>query len=102
MALAEDTAHEADEAQAVALLNAVLANSDDALVIVDDQGVLRYVSVGAQHLLDYDAEATVGTSIFSYLHEDDVESAVELFDRRLEYEGADLGHPMSIRHASGE
>ena len=84
-----------------ALLDALLANSSTAIVTIDDVGTIRYFSAGASLLLGCDAESTVGTSVFTFLHEDDVSDAAQLLVRRIEYEGADMGHEMRLRHSSG-
>ncbi len=86
----------------VALLDAVFRNSAEAVVITDGGGVLQYATTGAMMLTGHDAESMVGVSVFEFLHPDDVDAAVQLFARRLEYDGADLGHEIRLRHSSGE
>jgi len=84
-----------------AVLHALLANSTDAIVTVDSEGRIRFTSLGASHLLGYDNAATIGTSIFAYLHADDVHAAGQLFGQRLGYDGSDTGHERRLHHCRG-
>ncbi|MGI9646105.1 MAG: sensor domain-containing protein, partial [Ilumatobacteraceae bacterium] len=58
-------------------------------------------TAGVALLLGHDAAAAVGRPIFDYVHPDDVESSAQLFARRLEFDGADLGHETRLHHSSG-
>ncbi len=82
------------------LLDAVFGNSDEAAVIVDDGGMIKYVTPGTADLLGYDRSAAVGRSVFEFLHPDDVAKAAEIFVRRLQFHGADQGAELRIQHAS--
>lgn len=85
-----------------ALLDAVFANSREAVVVVDETADIVYASPGAGLLIGHNAAAKIGMSVFDFLHPDDVDAAAHLFVQRLAYDGADLGHEMRVRHASGE
>ena len=84
-----------------ATLDALFANSNEAVVVVDEAGLIRYVTPGVVLLTGYDAESAVGNSIFSYMHPDDVAGVAALFAQRLDYDGADLGHQLRLRSAVG-
>ena len=84
------------------LLDALFLNSPETIVIVSDDGSILYATAGLAMLLGHDAASAVGQSIFSYVHPSDVEAAADLFDRRLDYRGADLGHEVRIRSSSGD
>jgi diguanylate cyclase (GGDEF)-like protein/PAS domain S-box-containing protein len=84
------------------LLDAVFANSREAVVVVDEIGAIVYASPGAGMLLGHNAASKIGSSIFDFLHLEDVEAAAQLFVQRLAYDGADLGHVVRVRHSSGE
>lgn len=92
---------DATESCTVDLLDALLANSAEAIVTVDEAGEICYVSPGASLLMGYDSRCIVGDSVFGYLHPADVDTAAELFARRIAYAGPDLGHEMRILHAQG-
>ncbi len=85
-----------------ALLDAVFRNSSEAVVIADGVGAICYATAGATLLTGHDAESMIGSSVFDFLHPDDVVAAAQLFARRLEYDGADLGHEIRLRHSSGD
>ena len=84
------------------LLDAVFANSREAVVVVDETGQLVYASPGAGLLMGHNVASKIGSSVFDFLHVEDVEAAAQLFVQRLTYDGADFGHEVRIRHASGE
>ena len=88
--------------RATALLDAVFANSREAVVVVDETADIVYASPGAGLLIGHNAAAKMGMSVFDFLHPDDVDAAAHLFVQRLAYDGADFGHEMRVRHASGE
>jgi diguanylate cyclase (GGDEF)-like protein/PAS domain S-box-containing protein len=83
------------------LLDALFLNSPETIVIVAEDGSIRYATAGLAMLLGHDASGAINQSIFSYVHPADVEAAAQLFDRRLDFQGADLGHEVRIRHSSG-
>ena len=72
------------------------------MVVVDETADIVYASPGAGLLIGHNAAAKMGMSVFDFLHPDDVEAAAHLFVQRLAYDGADFGHEMRVRHASGE
>ncbi|MFP5488732.1 MAG: diguanylate cyclase, partial [Acidimicrobiia bacterium] len=84
------------------LLDAVLANSAEAIVVVDELGDILLATRGAAELLGHDPEAMIATSAFSYLHPDDVDDAADLFVQRLGYQGRDPGKEVRVRHSSGD
>lgn len=83
------------------LLDALLANSSEAIVVLDDRGVIQYLTPGAVLLLGYEPSSVLGSSVFSFLHPDDVGAASSLFEQRLDYEGSDFGHEVRVRCAAG-
>jgi diguanylate cyclase (GGDEF)-like protein/PAS domain S-box-containing protein len=85
-----------------ALLDALLANSPEAIVVVDDLGGIRFATRGVTELLGHAAGSLVGRSAFDFLHPDDLDGAAELFVQRLDYDGDDPGKDVRVRHSSGE
>ena len=84
------------------LLEAIFANSSEAIVIISEQGDVAFTTTGLAMLLGHDAEAAVGRSVFEFVHPDDLEQAADLFERRLEFTGSDLGYELRLRHSSGD
>jgi diguanylate cyclase (GGDEF)-like protein/PAS domain S-box-containing protein len=85
-----------------ALLDAILANSTEAIVVVDELGDIRFATRGVAELLGHDPDSAVGSSAFAFLHPDDVDDAADLFVQRLGYDGRDPGKEVRVRHSSGE
>jgi diguanylate cyclase (GGDEF)-like protein/PAS domain S-box-containing protein len=85
-----------------ALLDAMLANSAEAVVVVDELGDILMATRGTAQLLGHDTDAVIGASIFSFLHPDDVDAAADIFVQRLGYDGRDPGKELRVRHSSGE
>lgn len=83
-------------------LDAVLANSTEAIVIVDELGDILLATRGLADLLGHAPAALVGTSAFAHLHPDDVDVVADRFVQRLDYHGRDAGKDLRIRHATGE
>lgn len=86
----------------VALLDALFANSQDALVTVDESGVITYATPAIAQLLGFDSLGMMGESVFEFLHPDDLEVASDLFTRRLELEGSDQGKQVRVRNSTGD
>ena len=84
------------------LIDALLVNSRDAIITINADGTICYLSAGATLLLGYDAETSVGTSVLAYVHPDDVELAAGLLQRRLDWDGVALSHQWTVRHSIGE
>ena len=85
-----------------ALLDAILANSAEAIVVVDELGDIQFATRGVAELLGHDLDSMVGTSAFGYVHPDDVEDTADLFVQRLDYDGRDPGKDVRVRHSSGD
>ncbi|HSJ91629.1 MAG TPA: PAS domain S-box protein, partial [Ilumatobacter sp.] len=84
------------------LLDAILANSTEAIVVVDELGDIRFATRGVAALLGHDPDSLVGASAFGFLHPDDVDDAADLFAQRLDYDGRDPGKEVRVRHSAGE
>ena len=102
MSIASRAPHASDEAATRELLDAILTNSVEAIVVVDELGDIRFATRGVAALLGHDPEFLVGTSAFAFLHPDDVDDAADLFIQRLDYDGLDPGKEVRVRHSSGD
>ncbi|MUV87154.1 PAS domain S-box protein [Natronomonas sp. CBA1123] len=65
-------------------LRALLDHAQDKIVVIDENGVYRYVNAAVERLLGYTTEEFVGTNTFEYMHPDDREDVREAFGRLLE------------------
>ena len=50
----------------------LIENAFDIIMVVDEQGIIRYISPSIETAAGYKREEVVGTSAFEYLHHDDV------------------------------
>ena len=78
-------------------LSALLDHAQDKIVVIDEEGVYRYVNAAVQRLLGYDPEEFVGTNTFDYVHPDDHERVRETFDRLLDGSVDDI-ETIEFRH----
>src|SRR5918998_2193148 len=59
----------------------LVQNASDIVAILIPDGALRYVSPAVERTLGYRPEELVGTSIFDYVHPDDLEFVAGEFAR---------------------
>ena len=97
-----ETSAAGDDTAYARLLEAVFANSSETIVIVGVDGTISFTSAGVALLLGYDSAATVGRSIFEFVHPDSLDQSADLFERRPSFEGMDYGFEVRLRHSSGE
>ncbi|MFB6166375.1 MAG: PAS domain S-box protein [Haloarculaceae archaeon] len=57
----------------------LLAGSIDIITVIDEFGVVRYVSPAAERLLGYEPDELVGERVFEYVHPEDRERMLETF-----------------------
>jgi diguanylate cyclase (GGDEF)-like protein/PAS domain S-box-containing protein len=89
------------EPDLLGFLDALFANSHEAVVVVDRDAAIVYASSGVALQLGYDQRSAIGTSIFDYVHPDDVAASAQLFVQRLGFDGSDQGLEIRLRHNSG-
>ncbi len=84
------------------MFDAVLSNSSDLVVVVDDQARLSFVSAASRRILGHDPQAWMGRNVFELLHPDDVGVAAEALSNSVE-SGPGVKVPMTVRvrHADG-
>lgn len=80
---------------------ALVRNLSDAIVIVDAEGVRRYVSPASKSILGYEPEELVGRSAFEIMHPDDIDR-VTVFLRELRAKpGQTAEIDLRARHRDG-
>jgi PAS domain S-box-containing protein len=81
---------------------ALVENARDVIVILNEDGTIRYESASYKSILGYDPEEEVGKSGFEYVHPDDMEKATETFHKLI---GSPLGSSVQAelraRHKDG-
>ncbi len=80
-------------------LQELLLNSSDVITLVDDQGMIRYISPSAKTVLSHEPEALLGQCGFSYIHPDDLEKVFEAFREVIRKENK--GIPTQFRFRTG-
>jgi diguanylate cyclase (GGDEF)-like protein/PAS domain S-box-containing protein len=73
----------------------------DLVVVVDGEGRIVDANDTAEDQLGYDRDHVVGTSVFDFVHPDDLEYALRNFEARSADSGAGLIVQIRVRHADG-
>lgn len=83
-------------------LRAVLANSSDLVVVIDETATATYVSDAARRVLGRAPEGWVGRSVLELVHPDDAHAAVESLVSTVDG-GAGVKDPVEVRvlHSDG-
>src|SRR5262249_41986122 len=69
------------------LFQVLVENSTDAVVMLNDDGTVRFASESSARLLGYTLDERLGRSAFEMLHPDDIGAAREAFHECLERPG---------------
>ena len=69
-----------------ASLGVLLDHAHDKIAIIDAAGSVTYVNDAARRILGYDPPELVGTTLFEYIHPDDVDAVREQFTAVLDTE----------------
>jgi PAS domain S-box-containing protein len=80
---------------------ALVEHSSDALILLDNQGRVTYVSASSQRHLGWTAAAMLGRSIFDFLHADDRELAGARVADAVQRPGATITQELRFQHADG-
>jgi len=66
---------------------ALIENSFDVIMILDAEGIVRYVSPSGTHVLGYSTDEIVDNDSFALVHPDDLKKAQDVFERIVERGG---------------
>ncbi|MEP7201954.1 MAG: PAS domain S-box protein [Ilumatobacteraceae bacterium] len=80
---------------------ALVAESSDVIVILDEQAQIKYASPTFTRLLGYPEGTLVGTSGFDIIHPDDLEAAANAFLAAHTGENSPSGLQYRVRHCDG-
>ncbi len=81
---------------------ALLAATSDALLLVSHSGRIEWASRGLTRVLGYRPEDIVGTELFTYVHPDDLRSAVAAFQKVTKGDPDTEASVVRALHASGD
>lgn len=67
---------------------ALIENSSDGITVLHADGAIRYQSPSVGRLFGYRQEEEVGKSLFQYVHPEEIQSIVRIFDQLLRNPGS--------------
>jgi PAS domain S-box-containing protein len=80
----------------------LIENSTDAIVLIDEIGILSYVSPSTTEIIGYTEEEHVGMNVFDIIHSDDVPLAKKIFKSLLEKQGNSARATLRLKRKDGE
>ena len=80
---------------------ALIENSLDAIVVLNHDGSIRYVSPSYKRVLGYDPDERVGGGIVDHLHPDDIDKATTAFAAIFNTSGEVMHVELRVRHQDG-
>jgi PAS domain S-box-containing protein len=80
---------------------ALVENSADAILMLDGQGNVLYVSPSTERITGYTAEERIGRPTFELVHPDDMGHVQAMLGRSLSSPGTVLRWELRIRHRNG-
>jgi diguanylate cyclase (GGDEF)-like protein/PAS domain S-box-containing protein len=86
--------------QTEARFRALVQNSADALIVIDEQAVISHMPIGTR-LFGYTAEQLYGMNALELVHPDDLDFAAGEMVRAITEPGYTATNAMRIRHADG-
>jgi PAS domain S-box-containing protein len=84
-----------------AVLHPLIANAFDIIIIVGQQGDIRYQSPSARGILGYTTEEALGVSGFDFVHPDDAPEVLRLFAKLVRTPGGVRSGRIRVRHRDG-
>ncbi len=80
----------------------LIENASDLIVVLNNAGVIRYVSPSVDRLLGYTPQDFTGSNKFHLVHPEDLAKATESFERALQSPGVPITAIYRVRHCNGE
>ncbi len=80
---------------------ALVENSSDALLLVDAEGRVIYLTPSSQRHLGWEPDQMLGRSIFDFIHADDREEVGIKLMEMIDNAGRPVSHEVRFRHADG-
>jgi PAS domain S-box-containing protein len=84
-----------------AKLRALIENSSDAIILLDEGLSISYSSAGTQRILGYSADEIVGRPALDFCHPDRLAAVKQLFEECLQNPGKSVAGTARIRHKDG-
>ena len=84
-----------------AYFRALVENSYDLIVVLDDKGSMRYVSPSCEELLGYKPDELAGRNPLEFMHPDDKKKTAEEWAEALQETGGSAHSEYRIEHKDG-
>ncbi len=81
---------------------ALVENSSDALLMIDMDGIVRYVSASSQRHLGWTPASMMSRSLFEFLHPDDREFAETRIAEAVRHPGSTITAEVRFKHEDGQ
>jgi len=88
--------------QSVNYYEALLRNALDIVTILDKEGNMIYQSESVERILGYLGDELKGKNAFEYIHPDDVDKVLELFNKAIDIPGYTATAEYRFRHKNGD
>jgi PAS domain S-box-containing protein len=89
--------------QSVNYYESLLRNALDIITILDEKGNMIYYSTASvERILGYEKDELIGKNAFVYIHPDDIDRVLELFNKTIYIPGYTTITEFRFRHKNGE
>jgi len=83
------------------MLKGIVNNSSEITLILNEFGIVKFITPAVTRVMGYDVEEVVGNNIFDYFHTSDHDKALEAFMRRKESGGVGVYETYRMRAKFG-
>ena len=98
----ENTRLLAERAARESRFRSLVQHSSDVITVVDDRGVVRFMSPAVQQVLGWTPESALGRRLADLVHEEDAAAVVTLIETAGRDAGATATAILRVRHSSGD
>jgi two-component system cell cycle sensor histidine kinase/response regulator CckA len=79
----------------------LIENTSDLIAILDAKGRLTFISASIERILGYRRETVMGRQVFDFVHPDDRDHALRLFNERIKSATFEVPSEIRLLHANG-
>ncbi len=80
---------------------ALIENTLDVIFVVNAKGIIQFITPSAKRVLQYEPEALVGRSCFSFVHPDDLQRIMNVFRKTTDAPGMQAPAELEVRNRAG-
>jgi len=78
----------------------VVERASDGVAIIQD-GIVKYVNTRAMEMTGYSLQQVIDTPFANYIHPDELDEALDYYDRRLQGHDVPTLYQRKLRHKDG-